>query len=296
MRAPGPSPRGQWGQVQMFGQSGEQVYAAYAESEARLLSGACGLLPGYTRHAQQPEALKGGAVLCLGSGAAAWAEVVLEQVQGAHMCVWSAPGRGESTHDDLPHALDAFADAQFDLVVCRLLGRGLRRAGWPCLLAACRRMLRPGGLLYVQEMGFGRAEEHVAPEHQTLMRQLAATVERVQLGIAPLHSFQTWRHDATDCLRLAGFTEIDGAPLLLEYGPHRQIWRHLFLALLRCFWLPLLEQAGDLAPGADAEHLYQDLARETAHSSFRGLLPLLALWGTSTPGDPERDVQERRAP
>lgn len=44
-----------------------------------------------------------------------------------------------------------FSDASFDLVRMRLIGAFMQRSAWPALLAECKRLLRPGGLILVVE-------------------------------------------------------------------------------------------------------------------------------------------------
>jgi ubiquinone/menaquinone biosynthesis C-methylase UbiE len=44
-----------------------------------------------------------------------------------------------------------FPDESFDLVRMRLIGAFMTRAAWPILLAECKRILRPGGLIVVIE-------------------------------------------------------------------------------------------------------------------------------------------------
>jgi ubiquinone/menaquinone biosynthesis C-methylase UbiE len=128
----------------------------------------------------------------------------------------------------------AFADASFELINARFIVGFQDRASWPVLLAECRRVLAPGGILLLNE-----AEKSISTSpalqrlegwltHALYQQGRTFSVDGQSIGI--VHMFKR-------LLAQAGFVQL--APYVLHHMP-----------FLFCFLVPLVSpDIGSSLPG-----------------------------------------------
>jgi SAM-dependent methyltransferase len=171
----------------------------------------------------------------------------------------------------------AFPDGSFALVNGRLLCGCMRPTAWPRLLAECRRLLKPGGIMRLTEM------------EEPLMSSLA--FERLMaLGCQALkQAGQSFSPDGRHIgitpvllrlVRQAGFHEVHLRATAIDWSMgtdmHYPVFKDDLIALQLA--LPFLERMG-LAARAELERLYQQAVAEMQQEDFCALWTLLTVWG-----------------
>ena len=178
----------------------------------------------------------------------------------------------------------AFADASFDLINARFMVGFQDTTSWPVLLAECRRVLAPGGILLLSEGERGISN---SPALQRLEGWLTRalyeqgrtfSVDGQTIGIV---------HMQGKLLEQAGFVGIEQRPFLLNASAGSPLYAsslrefEVTYALLQ----PYLVDSGvvDAIAYAKAYHL---MLAETHHHDFRCLAFGLSAWGSKPLEEP----------
>jgi SAM-dependent methyltransferase len=179
----------------------------------------------------------------------------------------------------------AFEDGSFDLINGRLLWSFLLPAAWPRLLAECRRLLRPGGILRLTEMEEPLTTSPAFERFMALGCQALAKAGQScspdgrHIGITPV---------LPRLMRQAGFVAVRLRPTLIEWSAgtpmHYPVFKDFLIGLELV--LPFVERLG-LATRAALTTLYQQAVAEMQAEDFCALWPLLTVWGQApAPSDP----------
>lgn len=179
---------------------------------------------------------------------------------------------------DIRKPLD-FDDDSFDLIQARLLTSILSPAEWPGLLAECRRILRPGGIMRLVEAEW---PETNSPAIQRLGRIVIQALRQVGRSYSPDGQQLGTLAILVPLLRDAGLTQVRDRTYEVPFttgliGPHP------IMELLR-IELYLMEPAllrWEVVTHAEFEALLTQMELETFSDSFRGMLRIGEAWGTS---------------
>nr|BBH92253.1 hypothetical protein KTA_04520 [Thermogemmatispora argillosa] len=184
----------------------------------------------------------------------------------------------------------AFPDNSFDLINGRLLWSFMLPAAWPRLLAECRRLLRPGGIVRLTEM-----EEPLttSPAFERLMALgcqalwqagQSCSPDGHHIGITPV---------LPRLVRQAGFVDVRLRPTVIEWSAdsprHYPVFKDFLVGLELV--LPFVERLG-LATRAELTTLYQQAVAEMQADDFCALWPLLTVWGR-VPGSSDAEPPSR---
>ena len=173
----------------------------------------------------------------------------------------------------------AFPDASFDLVNARFVSGFLLPAHWSLLLAECKRLLRPGGIVRLTEGEWG-----------VITAAAPATARLFGLGLDALHragrSFSPdgRSHAITPMLRRflrqAGFDDLRSRGYAIDHSFGTQAHRGFCENYQLLFKLgqPFLLQQG-LGTQQELDTLYELALCETLAEDFGALLYLLTVWG-----------------
>jgi ubiquinone/menaquinone biosynthesis C-methylase UbiE len=173
-----------------------------------------------------------------------------------------------------------FLPASFDLVNARLIFGFMTPATWPALLAECRRVLRPGGIVRLTEILDNGVTTSPACERLTA---LAAEAMRLAgRSFAP-----EGRHFGTlpmlpRLLRTAGFEQIGLRAHALDFSAGTPLHHSTYqdLAALYRLLQPFLVYTGVVTPD-EFETLYQQAMTELLAEDFSGIAIFLTVWGES---------------
>jgi SAM-dependent methyltransferase len=170
-----------------------------------------------------------------------------------------------------------FPDAAFDLINARFIVGLQDRASWPTLLAECRRVLAPGGILLLSEGERGISTSRALQRLEGwLTRALCEqgrtfSVDGQTIGIV---------HMLGRLLQQAGFVGMEQRPFVLDASYDSPLyassWREFEVtyALLQ----PYLTSSG-VVDAATYDHCYRWMLAETRQEDFRCLAFGLSAWG-----------------
>ncbi len=170
-----------------------------------------------------------------------------------------------------------FEDNSFDLVNARLIASFMDRTSWLALIAECKRILRPGGILRLSELEFtvsssAALQRFTSALYQALSRQgRTFSVDGRSEGII---------HMLSKLLRDAGFEEIGNRAFHLDasYGMPMNYSAckdaEVAIALLK----PFLLRAGTINE-AEYDDLYNQLLAEMASTEFTCINLGMTTWG-----------------
>jgi SAM-dependent methyltransferase len=174
-----------------------------------------------------------------------------------------------------------FQDQAFDLVNGRFLVGFMRQATWPGLLAECRRVLRPGGVLCLTEC------EYTVSSSAALHRLQAALYEALR---SEGHTFSVdgrsfgLVHHLGRLLTEAGFAAVQSVPWLLDASSGSALHlsaskdTEVAFALLK----PYLLRVGVLSK-EEFEQLYHQMVIDLRASGFTCLSFGATVWGVRSP-------------
>ncbi|HEV2581986.1 MAG TPA: methyltransferase domain-containing protein [Ktedonobacteraceae bacterium] len=177
---------------------------------------------------------------------------------------------------DVTKPLD-FADESFDLVNARCIFAFMSPQGWASLLAECKRILRPGGVIRLTEGEWGVG---TSPAYETYLgyffkamqlagRSFSATGQHV--GITPVLGHM---------LRDAGFEHIQKKAHVhdFSYGEEAHPGFTFDLTLLFKLLQPFITRTG-VATQAQLDTLYEKVQQEMRSEEFCALAYYLTVWG-----------------
>ncbi|WP_052889590.1 class I SAM-dependent methyltransferase [Thermogemmatispora carboxidivorans] len=198
-------------------------------------------------------------------------------VEYANAQAWSR--RLENVHFRVMNVMEplAFPDSSFDLVNGRLMCGFMRPEAWPRLLAECRRLLKPGGIVRLTEMEpvltTSPAFEHFAALGALAMKRagLSFSPDGRHFGITPV---------LPRLVRRAGFVDVRLRPCAIEWSAdtpyHYPFFKDylVFLDLIQ----PFMVRAG-VATREELARLYQQVVAEMQQEEFCAVWNFLTVWG-----------------
>ncbi|WP_069803031.1 class I SAM-dependent methyltransferase [Thermogemmatispora onikobensis] len=263
--------------------------ARLMHQDQMLTRGMGGLLPEFPEGAPLPA---GGRVLDLACGPGGWAlevafaypnvevigvDISQAVIEYARAQAWS---RGlENAHFRVMDVMQplAFPDASFDLINGRLLLGFMLPEAWPKLLAECRRLLKPGGIIRLTESESGLTTSPAAERFNALLAEAlkkagqSFSADGRHIGITPV---------LPRLVRQAGFEEVKLRASAIEcsmgtegYYPMLKDW-----LMLQELIQPFLIKMG-VATGEELGRLIQQATAEMQQEEFCGLYTLLTVWG-----------------
>lgn len=179
---------------------------------------------------------------------------------------------------DIRKPLD-FDDDSFDFIQARLLASVLSPAEWPGLLAECRHLLRPGGIMRLVEAEW---PETNSPAVQHFGRIVIQALRQVGRSYSPDDQHLGTLAALVPLLRDAGLAQVRNRTYEVPFttgliGPHP------IMDLLRVE-LYLMEPAllrWEVVTHAEFEALLRQMELEMFSDSFRGMWYIEEAWGTS---------------
>lgn len=170
-----------------------------------------------------------------------------------------------------------FQDASFDLVNARTICAFMDIASWPVLLAECKRVLRPGGILRLTEVEPGGSNSQAGQRLNWLLSQSfrrqgrTFSVDGNNTGILYM---------LARLLRTAGFSAVQQRAFIVD-GCHGSSYHHsicrdaeVAFSLLK----PYLLSTG-LVQEEEYDRLYQQMLIDFMSEDFTGMLFGLTAWG-----------------
>jgi ubiquinone/menaquinone biosynthesis C-methylase UbiE len=174
-----------------------------------------------------------------------------------------------------------FADASFDLVNERTLYGVMGPGEWPQLLAECKRILRPGGIIRLTEMEApvttSPALNAVWQLHTKSFFQLGRSfsVDGCHVGITPV---------LKRLLRDAGFQDVNYQGHVIDISAGTADFEGFFRHFV--YIVGLAKRFNLSVPGLTTEQeydrLYQHIQAEMYASDFCGLWTYVTAWGEKT--------------
>lgn len=240
-----------------------------------------------------PELPSGAQVLDLACGPGGWAlDVARERpdievcgIDISHLMIDYANARAQSQQFfnasfgimDIRQPLD-FPDASFDLINARFLYVTLKRDAWPSLIAECKRLLRPGGILRLTEVDdFGVTSSPAFEQFGVLNIQaswragygFSSNGRRFDMSIGLLKLFREMEMEDIHLRASVG-----------DYSAQSDGWGSFFhnaeIAVLQT--KPFLIKAGQISNEA-FEQLYQQMILEMHAADFTAVWHSTSIWG-----------------
>ncbi|GER83152.1 hypothetical protein KTAU_17890 [Thermogemmatispora aurantia] len=254
-----------------------------------LTAGMGGLFPEFPEGAPLPA---GGRVLDLACGPGGWAlevafaypnvevigvDISQAVIEYANAQAWS---RGlENVHFQVMNIMQplAFPDASFDLINGRLLFGFMLPGAWPRLLAECRRLLKPGGVIRLTETELTLTTSPALERYQALLCDAlkkagqSFSADGRHVGLTPV---------LPRLVRQAGFANVRLRASAVEWSMGTEAHYPVFkdwlmgLELMRPFVLKM-----ESLDKSDLERLEQQAVAEMQQEEFCGLYSLLTVWG-----------------
>lgn len=171
-----------------------------------------------------------------------------------------------------------FADASFDFVNARFLVAVLLRDAWPGVIAECKRILRPGGILRLTEMDAqgqtnSPAYEYLSYLGYNAMKQVgySFSVDGRSLGIT---------HMLPGMLRAAGFQQVQLRANAVDFSAGTAAWADLFHSAETAAQqiLPLIIKAGLGNEQELQQRCLQELI-DMQQSTFCAVWQYMSAWG-----------------
>ena len=171
-----------------------------------------------------------------------------------------------------------FEEASFDLVNERTLYGVMGPGEWPQLLAECKRVLRPGGIIRLTELEMpvttSPALNELADFHIRAFYKLGRSfsVDGRHIGITPV---------LKRLLRDAGFQNINHQGHVMDISAGTADFEGFFRNFAYGFQLakPFLLSVEGLTTEQEYERLYQQMQAEMLASDFCGLWTYVTAWG-----------------
>ncbi|RAQ94621.1 hypothetical protein A4R35_03680 [Thermogemmatispora tikiterensis] len=171
----------------------------------------------------------------------------------------------------------AFPDASFDLINGRLLCGFMLPEAWPRLLAECRRLLVPGGVVRLTEM-----EEPLttSPAFERFSALVTEALRRAGQSFSPDGRHLGITPVLPRLVRQAGFVDVRLRPTAIEWSmgteQHYPVFKDALIGLELV--QPFLIRAGVATP-EELTSLYQQAVAEMQADNFCAIWQLLTVWG-----------------
>lgn len=171
-----------------------------------------------------------------------------------------------------------FAEASFDLINIQFLATFLKKDDWPRLISACKRLLRPGGLLRLTEFEGGRVN---SPAQEELSQLLLHAMRLADQSFWPFDWYSDVRCEIEPLLHIANFHRCNTVRHTINYSygaSLHEAWKRDYLILSREMQ-PLIVQRG-VATQKQVDALHQQQYYEMNAPTFHAIVPMLTMWGT----------------
>ncbi|GER84023.1 hypothetical protein KTAU_26600 [Thermogemmatispora aurantia] len=171
----------------------------------------------------------------------------------------------------------AFPDASFDLINGRLMCGFMRPEAWPQLLAECRRLLKPGGIIRLTEM---EPVLTTSPAFERFAALGALAMKRAGLSFSPDGRHFGITPVLPRLVRRAGFVDVHLRPCAIEWSAdtpyHYPFFKDylVFLDLIQ----PFMVRMG-VATREELARLYQLAIAEMQQEEFCAIWNFLTVWG-----------------
>ncbi|MBX5450632.1 class I SAM-dependent methyltransferase [Thermogemmatispora sp.] len=171
----------------------------------------------------------------------------------------------------------AFPDASFDLINGRLLSSFMRPHNWPHLLAECRRLLKPGGIMRLTESEFPLSNSQAVERYFAL---IATAFKRAGQSFSPDGRHIGLTPVLARLLRRAGFQDVRLYASAAEGSSDAPLHYAYFKDMLVLFELikPFLVKLG-LISREELDQLYQQAIAEAQADDFCSIGTWLIVWG-----------------
>ena len=172
----------------------------------------------------------------------------------------------------------AFEDASFDLVNERSLFGVMAPGEWPQLLAECKRVLRPGGIIRLTELEMPVTTSPALNELWHISARAfyetgrSFSVDDRHIGITPV---------LKRLLRDAGFQDVNHQGYVIDISAGTADFEGFFRSFSYVFKLakPFLLKVEELTTEQEYDRLYQQMQAEMLASDFCGLWTYVTAWG-----------------
>ncbi|SRR6266567_7352253 len=172
----------------------------------------------------------------------------------------------------------AFADASFDFVNARFLVGVLQREAWPAILAECKRILRPGGILRLTDMDMQGETNSLA--YESLARMACQAMKRVGYGFSADGRMLGITYMLTPMLRAAGFQQVQLRANAVDFSVGTEAWVDLFHSAETTTKqiIPLIIKMG-LGSEQELQQLGLQQLIDMQESTFCGIWHYTSAWG-----------------
>jgi len=172
----------------------------------------------------------------------------------------------------------ACEDNSFDLVNARLLFGFMPTKAWPGLLGECMRILRPGGLICLNECEIGITN---SPASERLSEIFLRGMQRVGMVFSPDARHVGITAMLGGLLDGAGFKDIQQRAAVIDYSTGTEIHDAFCQNMMIGSKLaqPFMIKMG-LTTQEEIDRLYQECQDEVYAEDFRGVWYYLRVWGT----------------
>nr|BBH92354.1 hypothetical protein KTA_05530 [Thermogemmatispora argillosa] len=171
----------------------------------------------------------------------------------------------------------AFPDSSFDLINGRLMCGFMRAEAWPKLLAECRRLLKPGGVIRLTEM---EPTLTTSPAFERFSALGSLAMQRAGQSFSPDARHFGITAVLPRLVRRAGFVDIHLHPVTIEWSAdtpyHYPFFKDylVFLDLIQ----PFMVRMG-VASREELRRLYQQAIAEMQEEDFCAIWNFLLVWG-----------------
>ncbi|WP_376795789.1 class I SAM-dependent methyltransferase [Thermogemmatispora sp.] len=171
----------------------------------------------------------------------------------------------------------AFADASFDLINGRFLFSFMRPSAWPPLLAECRRLLKPGGILRLTET---EGPLTTSPATERLFALGYAALKRAGQSFSPDGGHIGITPVLPALLRRAGFLDVRLRASVAEWSIDAPLHYAFFKDEMVALELarPFLVKMG-MGTEEELQRLYQQAVAEMQAEDFCAIWTWLTVWG-----------------
>ncbi len=171
-----------------------------------------------------------------------------------------------------------FPDNAFDLINMRTVIGFLAPADWPPLLAECKRVLRPGGIVRITEGEYGMAN---TPAYETMWGLINKAGFLAKRSFSPTGINGNSTVMLRRLLQQANFAHVQSQAHVLDYsfGTKAHAGAYHDYRLMFKLLKPFLLKTGVTTAEAFAQ-LYEQAMLEVQSEDFCALAYLLTVWGT----------------
>jgi ubiquinone/menaquinone biosynthesis C-methylase UbiE len=170
-----------------------------------------------------------------------------------------------------------FPDASFDLINGRLMCAFMLPDAWPKLLAECRRLLKPGGVIRLTET---EPPLSTSPAFERLMELGSQALKRAGQSFSPDGRHIGITPVLPRLVRQAGFMDVRLRTSAIEWSmgteAHYPVFKDYLVGLMLI--QPFLVKMGVVAED-ELRQLYQTAVAEMQQEEFCAIWTLLTVWG-----------------